>query len=92
MRSLVKDNVSPDKIDQELLASYLDTKGQPDVDFVIRTGGDQRTSGFLIWQAADAEFYFTSTYMPDFGAEEFEKALKDYALRERRLGGDSQNY
>ncbi len=92
IHSLVKDGVPVNEINQELLGNYLDTKGQPDVDFVIRIGGDQRTSGFLIWQAADAELYFTNTYMPDFGVSEFKKALQDYASRERRLGGDSQQY
>jgi len=79
-------------ITNELISSYLDTAGQPDVDLVIRTGGEKRTSGYLIWQIADAEFYFTDTYMPDFTVESFKQSLADFARRERRMGGDSKKY
>lgn len=92
LKKIVQDQVSVDQISCKLIDSYLDTAGQPDVDLIIRTGGERRTSGFLIWQAADAELYFTPTYMPDFTVDEFQKALDDFAGRERRLGGDSQKY
>ncbi|MCA9392294.1 di-trans,poly-cis-decaprenylcistransferase [candidate division WWE3 bacterium] len=91
-KKMVDDGVTSDEIDADMVSGYLDTAGQPDVDLVIRTGGDHRTSGFMIWQAADAEYYFTQTLMPDFGASEYQEALRDYAGRERRLGGDSKKY
>ncbi len=73
--------VSPETIDANLY-----TTGVPDPDMVIRTGGDLRLSNFLLWQAAYSELYFTPEYWPDFGREAFEKALEEYALRERRYG------
>lgn len=65
---------------------FLDTAGQPDVDLLIRTGGEQRLSGFLLWQLEYAELYITDTYWPDFTSAEFEKALVDYQNRQRRFG------
>jgi undecaprenyl diphosphate synthase len=65
---------------------FLDTAGQPDPDLMIRTSGEYRTSGYLIWQAADAELYFTETLWPDFTVEEFNKILEEYGRRERRFG------
>lgn len=92
IKKIIEDKVDPKKIDQALIGSYLDTAGQPDVDLMIRTGGDCRTSGYLLWQIADAELYFTQKYMPDFTVDEFKKALSDYSTRERRMGGDSKKY
>ncbi len=92
VKKIVEAGISPKDITQDLINGYLDTAGQPDVDLMIRTGGNLRTSGYLIWQIADAELYFTETYMPAFGVEEFKKALDDYAGRERRFGGDSKKY
>lgn len=89
---MIGEGVSDNDITLEKISSYTDTAGQPDVDFLIRTGGERRTSGFLIWQAADAELYFTDTYMPDFNVRQYQKALADYATRERRMGGDSKKY
>ena len=63
------------------------TAGMPDVDLVIRTSGEMRTSNFLIWQAAYAEYYFTSVLFPDFDEQELEKALEAYGQRKRRFGG-----
>lgn len=65
---------------------YLDTAGMPDPDMIIRPGGEHRLSGFLLWQAQYSELYFTDTLFPDFGVEEFEKALDWYRKRERRFG------
>lgn len=70
----------------ELFETYLDTAGQPDPDLVIRTGGDIRISGYLLWQIADAELYFTETLWPDFGPEALVEAIEEYGGRERRLG------
>jgi len=92
VKKMIKDGVTEDKIDQDLISNYLDTKGQPDVDLMIRTGGEKRTSGYLIWQIADAEYSFSDIYMPDFGPEALREVLDDYATRERRFGGDSKKY
>lgn len=78
---------SPDKIDEELFADYLDTKGIPDPDLLIRTSGEQRLSNFLLWQLAYAEFYFTDVLWPDFNKKELIKAVEYYNSRDRRFGG-----
>ena len=70
----------------EHIAAHLYTKGQPDPDLVIRTSGEQRLSGFLLWQSAHSEFYFCEAYWPDFRRVDFLRALRDYAARERRYG------
>ena len=80
-----KEKTAP--LDEELFASLLDTQGLPDPDLIIRTGGERRISNFLLWQGAYSEFYTTAAYWPDFDEKEFEKALKEYARRERRFGG-----
>ena len=73
-------------IDVEHIADHLYTKGQPDPDLVIRTSGEQRLGGFLLWQSAKSEFYFCEAYWPDFRRTDFLRALRAYAHRERRLG------
>ncbi|MCJ7491867.1 MAG: polyprenyl diphosphate synthase [Dehalococcoidia bacterium] len=87
VRRIIADGLSPDKVDEETISSYLYTAGMPDPDLVIRTAGEMRLSNFLIWQAAYAEYYSTPTYWPDFGSENMEEALRAYAGRERRFGG-----
>ena len=67
-------------------SQFLDTAGQPDPDLLIRTGGEMRLSGFMLWQIAYTELYFTKTLWPDFTPKEFEKALLDYQNRQRRFG------
>jgi short-chain Z-isoprenyl diphosphate synthase len=74
-------------LDAEHIAEHLYTRGQPDPDLVIRTSGEQRLSGFLLWQTAHSEFYFTDVYWPDFRRVDFLRALRDYAARHRRFGG-----
>ena len=74
------------KITQEQFEKYLDTFNLPDPDLIIRTGGEQRLSGFMLWQSEYSEFYFTKTYFPDFTPEELDKALKEYSKRQRRFG------
>jgi undecaprenyl diphosphate synthase len=71
---------------QDQLAQHLSTAGMPEVDLLIRTGGEQRISNFLLWQAAYAELYFTDTLWPEFDEAELSKALHWYATRERRFG------
>ncbi len=70
----------------EHIAQHLYTKGQPDPDLVIRTSGEQRLSGFLMWQSAHSEFYFCEAYWPDFRHVDFLRALRAYSQRERRRG------
>jgi undecaprenyl diphosphate synthase len=85
-RALMAARVDPNEVDEAHFADLLYTAGQPDVDLVIRTGGDQRTSNFLLWQAAYAELVFCAKYWPDFTAEDFDGALAEYERRERRFG------
>jgi short-chain Z-isoprenyl diphosphate synthase len=73
-------------IDVEHIAEHLYTKGQPDPDLVIRTSGEQRLSGFLLWQSAHSEFYFCEAYWPDFRHVDFLRALRAFAERNRRFG------
>jgi len=75
-----------DQIDHQLVADYLYTSGQPDPDLLIRTGGEQRLSNFLLYQASYAEIYFTETMWPDFRKQAYLEALTDYQGRERRFG------
>jgi short-chain Z-isoprenyl diphosphate synthase len=73
-------------LDVEHIADHLYTKGQPDPDLVIRTSGEQRLGGFLLWQSAHSEFYFCEAYWPDFRRVDFLRAVRAYAERERRFG------
>lgn len=81
--------IDPADIDAEAVSSCLYTSGIPDPDLLIRTGGEQRISNFLLWQVAYSELYFTPILWPDFGKEEFLDALLDYQDRERRYGKTS---
>ncbi|BAK37392.1 short-chain Z-isoprenyl diphosphate synthase [Microlunatus phosphovorus NM-1] len=74
-------------LDIEHIAQHLYTRGQPDPDLIIRTSGEQRLSGFLMWQSAHSEFYFCEALWPDFRKVDFIRALRSYADRERRFGG-----
>jgi len=85
-RALVAAGADPNHIDEAHFAEHLYTAGQPDVDLLIRTGGDQRTSNFLIWQAAYAELVFSPKWWPDFCVEDFDQAIAEYARRDRRFG------
>lgn len=76
----------PEDIDEQSIASELDTAGLPDPDLMIRTSGEQRISNYMLWQLAYAEFYFTSVPWPDFNKEELEKAVSAYNNRDRRFG------
>lgn len=76
-----------DDISEEVFSNYLDTKGIPDPDLIIRTSGEQRISNYLLWQIAYSEFYFTDVLWPDFNKKELQKAIDYYAGRDRRFGG-----
>jgi len=87
VRRLIAEGVPADKIDEKLFSGYLYTADMPEVDLVIRTGGELRVSNFLIWQAAYSEYYFTDVLWPDFNEPEVDKALLAYSQRQRRFGG-----
>ncbi len=94
VRSLLKEQVAAgrtveqisDSLTEHDIAEHLYTKGQPDPDLVIRTSGEQRLGGFLLWQSAHSEFYFCEAFWPDFRRIDFLRALRAYASRERRMG------
>ncbi len=77
----------PEELTEGLFSNYLWSAGVPDPDLLIRPGGEERVSNFLLWQLAYTEFYFTDVNWPDFGKEELRKAFDEYARRQRRFGG-----
>ena len=81
------EKLNPEEISEQTISDYLDTKGLPDPDLLIRTSGEERLSNFLMWQLAYTEFYFTDVAWPDFNKAEFEKAIAKYNQRDRRFGG-----
>ena len=86
VRQMLSDGVTPEHVTPELFSEYLFTYGIPDVDLVIRTGGEMRISNFMLWQAAYAEYYSTPVQWPDFDEAEIERALAAYSGRHRRFG------
>ncbi len=89
IKKIIIDKLPTDKVTEDLFSSYLDTAGIPDPDLIIRTGGEQRTSGYLPWQSVYSELYFTPILFPDFTPDEFMKALQNYTRRDRRFGGNT---
>jgi len=87
VRRIINEGVPAQKIDEKMFSGYLYTADMPEVDLVIRTGGELRISNFLIWQAAYSEYYFTDVLWPDFNEKEVDKALLAYSQRQRRFGG-----
>ncbi len=79
--------IDPDDVTAAVLANHLDTAGLPDPDLLIRTGGEQRLSNYLLWQCAYTEFVFVDEYWPDFTAAVFQRAVAEYMSRDRRFGG-----
>jgi undecaprenyl diphosphate synthase len=92
VQRVIRDGIAADQVNEELLSQYMYTAGQPDPDLIIRTGGELRTSGFMLWQSAYAEYYITPTFWPDFDREELYRALEAFCLRERRFGGIKDDY
>ncbi len=86
-RRLIQENIPADDVTEDLLSKYMYTADSPDPDLIIRTSGEFRTSNFLIWQAAYAEYYITPTYWPAFDKTEYYKALLEFCQRDRRYGG-----
>ena len=87
VQHIIRDGVSAEAVDEALLSGYLYTAGQPDPDLIIRTSGEMRTSGFMLWQSAYSEYYVTPTLWPDFGRDDLHEALLAYDRRDRRFGG-----
>ena len=90
MGDIHNNQLTSEDLNEELLSDYLSTKGIPDPDLLIRTGGEKRISNFLLWQLAYAELYFTDTYWPDFREEHLYKAICNFQCRERRFGKTSE--
>ena len=89
-REVAAGTLSPEDLTEESITAHLDTAAFPDPDLLIRTGGEERISNYLLWQAAYAELFFSSVYWPDFGREPLREALEAYTARERRFGKTSE--
>lgn len=85
-REVKEGSIGEGSIDENLISSYLYTNGSPDPDLIIRTSGEERISGFLLWQSAYSELYFSDTFWPGFRKIDFLRALRTYQERERRWG------
>lgn len=92
VQQIIREGIPADEVDAGLLSRHMYTAGQPDPDLIIRTGGELRTSGFMLWQSAYAEYYVTPTFWPDFGREELYQALLEFSQRDRRFGGIKDDY
>lgn len=86
MRKIISQEIKSKDIDFDLISENLDTAGLPDPDFIIRTSGEQRLSGFLLWQGAYSELYFPKVHWPAFDEKEFDKAIEEFNKRQRRFG------
>jgi undecaprenyl diphosphate synthase len=86
-RKVAEGRISPDDITPAVIGNHLDTGGLPEPDLLIRTGGEQRLSNYLLWQCAYTEFVFMPEYWPEFGAELLNRAIMTYRMRDRRFGG-----
>lgn len=89
VNNIVKDNIKD--VTKEVFNSYLYTANLPQLDFIIRTSGEQRLSNFMLWQSAYSEFYFPKIYWPDFSEKYLIKSLKEYEKRSRRFGSIKEN-
>ena len=86
LQRIIRSGIPAEEVTEDLISRYLYTSDCPDPDLIIRTSGEFRTSNFLVWQAAYAEFYTSPTLWPEFGKDELYEALKDFNQRERRFG------
>jgi undecaprenyl diphosphate synthase len=86
---VAKGEMKPEDITEETIGQSLDTKDYPDPDLLIRTGGEERISNYLLWQIAYAELYFTPVFWPDFSKEDIYDAIVEFQNRERRFGKTS---
>ena len=87
VRAIVAEGTDPAQITEHTISEHLFTRDMPDPDLIVRTSGELRTSNFLIWQGAYAEYHFTDVFWPDFGPDHLDLAVIDYAGRHRRFGG-----
>lgn len=87
VQQIIREGTPAEDVTESLISSYLYTQDMPEPDLVIRTSGEFRTSNFLLWQAAYAEYHFSPVLWPDFDAEDLRQAVEDYQHRERRFGG-----
>lgn len=85
-KRIIEDGLKPEEITVEKFSEYIYEAGQPDPDIIVRTSGEKRISGFMLWQAAYAELYFTDIHWPDFNEAEVDKVIAEYNHRERRFG------
>ena len=86
VRRILRDGIPAERLDQEMFSRYLYTAHCPDPDLIIRTGGEQRISNFLLWQSAYSEYYYTPTLWPDLDSAELEQVLESFSSRQRRFG------
>ncbi len=86
VRTILENGVHPEDVDEALIDRHLFTRGIPDPDIIIRTGGEFRISNFMIWQSAYSEFFSSSTLWPEFGESDIDEAIKAYSQRQRRFG------
>lgn len=85
-RQVQEGTIKPEDISEQTLSSHMATAFMPDPDLLIRTGGEQRISNYLLWQIAYSELYFTPVYWPDFSEEDLEKAIENFQSKQRRFG------
>lgn len=85
-KRIIADGLKPEEITEAKFAEYTYEAGQPDPEIIVRTSGEQRISGFMLWQSAYSEFYFTDVLWPDFDSKEVDKVIAEYNRRERRFG------
>ena len=81
-------DLNPENINEDVISNYLYTLNIPDPDLLIRTGGEQRISNYLLWQIAYTEIYVTELFWPEFGEEELSRAISEFSARQRRFGKD----
>jgi undecaprenyl diphosphate synthase len=86
VKKIIAGGLRPEQVTEEVVSQNMYSPFIPDPDLVIRTSGEMRTSGFLLWEAAYAELYFTEKYWPDFGEKDLDRAVEEYGKRQRRFG------
>lgn len=91
VKKIIKNNLTEDKIDEKTISNYLDMPDSPDVDLLIRTGGEKRLSNFLLWHVAYAELFYTDTLWPDYTEEEFYSDIEAFQSRNRRFGAEKSS-
>ena len=86
-KKIIKKGITPEELNEKVFSNYLDTKNIPDVDLMIRTGGEYRLSNFLLWQLSYSELYFSPTLFPEFSQKELKEIFDSFKKRDRRFGG-----